>query len=210
MNMDYQETIIKTVEKVSPAVVSIAISKDLDALGEQLYSESFRLGIPIPPEEIESQLEQMPRDEKGRVQVAGGSGFLLKGPGIVLTNKHVVIDPNAAYSVVTSDGKKYGAGVLARDSIHDIAILKIKNAPANLPGIELGSARNLRLGQTVIAIGNALGEFQNTVSTGVISGLSRHQSRQFRRAVGGPGRNSNRHQRGHCLRSPKYRLCHSH
>ena len=171
--MDYQRQIIATVKKILPAVVSIAASKDITALEEQLYSESLHLGIPLYREDIESRLEQLPHDEKGRVQLSGGSGFLINPDGIVLTNKHVVLDPTAIYSVITSDAKKYEAMVLARDPINDIAILKINTKNINLPVVELGSSKNLELGQTVIAIGNALGQFQNTVSTGVISGLSR-------------------------------------
>jgi len=83
----------------------------------------------------------------------------------------VVFDKEAEYTVLTNDGEKYPAPVLARDPIQDIAILKI-NAN-NLPTIRLGNSDNLEIGQTVIAIGNALGEFRNTVSVGVISGLLR-------------------------------------
>jgi len=90
----------------------------------------------------------------------------------VVTNKHVISDQNADYTVMTSDGKKYDAKVQAIDPVNDVGILKI-NAN-NLPVLELGDSSNLQIGQTVIAIGNSLGEFRNTVSKGVISGLKRN------------------------------------
>lgn len=166
---DYQQQIIKAVKKVLPAVVSIAVAKDL----KQIKSE-LPLGPLLDPRErafIESRLRQAPRDEKGKVKLGGGSGFLISKEGIILTNKHVVMDPNATYNVITSDDKRHDTEILARDPINDVAILKIK--AKNLPTVKFGSSKNLKLGQTVIAIGNALGEFQNTVSTGVVSGLSR-------------------------------------
>jgi serine protease Do len=83
----------------------------------------------------------------------------------------VVEDTAASYTVLMNDGKKYPAEVIARDTIEDFAILKIEKT--GLKSLPLGDSSKILLGQTVIAIGNALGEFQNTVSHGVISGLSR-------------------------------------
>jgi S1-C subfamily serine protease len=91
--------------------------------------------------------------------------------GLVLTNKHVVGDPSASYTVVMNDDRKYPARILSRDPINDVAILKID--ARGLPTVALGDATKLELGQTVIAIGNALGLFRNTVSSGIVSGLSR-------------------------------------
>ncbi|MEK9209551.1 MAG: trypsin-like peptidase domain-containing protein [Patescibacteria group bacterium] len=173
MAQDYENAIIKTVKSILPAVVSISVAKEEKVLEEEIFSRIFRAPgyAPIYPEDIESEIKKAPHDEKGRVQLGGGSGFLASSDGLVLTNKHVVMDPNASYSVMASDGKIYEAAVLARDPINDIAILKI---PAkNLPVVKLGSSENVELGQTVVAIGNALGQFQNSVSTGIISGLSR-------------------------------------
>jgi len=107
------------------------------------------------------------------VQIGGGSGFIVSPDGIVLTNRHVISEPDADYTIITSDGKKYESEIIARDKINDLAVLKIKTPNLNLPAVELGSAQNLKLGQSVIAIGNALGQFQNTISTGIVSGLSR-------------------------------------
>jgi serine protease Do len=83
----------------------------------------------------------------------------------------VVQDTQADYTVLTNDGQKYPAKVLALDPVQDLAIIKIdKN---NLPTLKFGDSDKIEIGQTIIVIGNALGEFRNTVSVGVISGLQR-------------------------------------
>jgi S1-C subfamily serine protease len=170
MSPDFEQQIISTVKKILPAVVSIAIAKDPAAIKEEIFRNPFT-GLNIYPEELEAELKAAPHDEKGRIRLGGGSGFFVSQNGIVLTNKHVIADPNASYSVVTSDGKNYEAAVLARDPINDIAILKID--VKNCPIVKLEETEKLDLGQTVIAIGNALGQFQNSVSTGIVAGLSR-------------------------------------
>lgn len=160
--------IISTIKKVMPAVVSIVISKSLEAIEKEIPPEVLPFlpfGHPhldIPEDEI---------DAHGRVKIGGGSGFIVDPNGIILTNKHVVVDPGAEYTVIATDNKKYKAQVLARDPVDDVAILKINGK--NLPTVKLGESSNLELGETVIAIGNALGIFRNTVSSGIISGLSR-------------------------------------
>ena len=88
-----------------------------------------------------------------------------------MTNKHVISDAKAEYTVILSDGRTFPATVLSRDPINDVAIIKIEQA--GLPFLKLGDATHLELGQSLIAIGNALGIFQNTVSLGIVSGLSR-------------------------------------
>jgi len=85
----------------------------------------------------------------------------------------VVNDAGAEYTVLTNDGKKYPAKVLARDPLQDIAIVKIDSKGEILPTVTLGNSDSIKLGQTAIAIGNSLGEFRNTVSAGIVSGLSR-------------------------------------
>jgi serine protease Do len=111
--------------------------------------------------------------EKGteKKEIGGGTGFVVSEDGLILTNKHVVFDTKAEYTVLTNDGKKYDAKVLARDPAQDLAVIKI-NASGLRP-VKLGDSDTIKLGQTAIAIGNSLGEFRNTVSVGVISGLQR-------------------------------------
>ena len=167
---DYQKQIIDAVRKVMPAVVSIAVTKDLEEIAADMPEEFYTLD-PREQALLESRLRQAPRDEHGRIKMGGGSGFFINKNGTILTNKHVIADPKAVYSVITSDNKKYETKILARDPINDVAVLKIE--AKNASTVEMATAKNLELGQTVIAIGNALGEFQNTVSTGVVSGLSR-------------------------------------
>jgi len=104
-------------------------------------------------------------------QEGGGTGFIITSDGLIATNKHVASDMNAQYSVFTSDGKEYKAKVQAVDSFNDFAVLKIE--ATGLPVVDLGDSDNIDVGQWVIAIGNALGEFQNTVTVGVVSAKNR-------------------------------------
>lgn len=165
----YEEGIIATVEKVMPAVVSIMVGK---AYEEILRERPYELMVPhgdhIDPPVSEDELPHTPG---GKIRVGGGSGFIVDPSGLVLTNKHVVKDREAEYVVTTADEETCPATVLARDPLNDVAILKIEGK--NMPCIPLGNSRTIRLGQTVLAVGTALGEFQNTVSCGIVSGLSR-------------------------------------
>lgn len=156
-----KESIPQIVKKVLPAVVSITISKLLTIYERQPF------GFPFPGFE---EFFLVPKRKK-RVKIGGGSGFIIDKEGLILTNRHVVADPEAEYVVLVNDERKFKPEILARDPISDIAILKV-NAK-NLPTIELGDSSKLALGQQAIAIGNVLGTFRNTVSVGVVSGLSR-------------------------------------
>ena len=124
----------------------------------------------LPEEQTKVPKEAI--DAHGMVKVGGGSGFIVDRSGIILTNKHVIADSKADYAIFTSDGDKYEAEVLARDPINDVAIIKI-NAPKSLPVLALGDSSKAKLGEEVLAFGNALGIFKNTVSRGIVSGLSR-------------------------------------
>ena len=158
--MTEEAQVIKTIKKVLPAVVSITISKYLT-----VFENPFRPS-PFGFEDFFA----VPKGKK-KVKVGGGSGFIVDKSGVILTNRHVVIDPQAEYVAVLNNKKKCKIKVLARDQINDIAIIKVDEK--NLPILELGDSSKLELGQRTIAIGNTLGNFENTVSTGVVSGLSR-------------------------------------
>ena len=166
--------IIQAIKKAKPAVVNIVITREVPE--EILNATPFA----VPGEELVLPLPQVkPQENKGevpqeheRVKVGGGSGFIVSPNGLILTNKHVVQDPEAVYTVVLEDDRRFPAKVLARDPINDIAILKIDSRDY-LPYVKLADSSNLDLGEPVIAIGNTLGEFRNTVSVGVVSGLSR-------------------------------------
>ncbi len=171
--LDYEQAVVGAVKKASAAVVAITVSKYVPIIENCPFSPFQN----IPPE-FQQFFGQdfnfsQPCDtgKKQLQEVGGGSGFLVSSNGMILTNKHVVSDAKAAYTVIMSDGKKYDAKVLARDPVQDLAVVKIE--AANLPTIELGDSNSVQLGQTAIAIGNALGEFRNTVSVGVVSGLAR-------------------------------------
>ena len=96
---------------------------------------------------------------------------MVRSDGLIVTNKHVVLDAEASYTVITNDDTKYEAKVLARDPFQDLAVVKIE--AVGLATVVLGDSDGLEIGQTVVAIGNALGQFSNSVSKGIISGLSR-------------------------------------
>lgn len=166
-----EETIIEVVKEVSPAVVSIIVTKDLPIL-ETYYYEPLEEFEEFFGEPFEFKIPQYRQKGVKKQEIGGGTGFIVSEEGMIVTNKHVVIDEEADYTVLTNNGNKLPAKVLAKDPFQDLAILKTeRGGPFSV--VKLGDSEKLQIGQTVIAIGNALGEFQNTVSVGVISGLSR-------------------------------------
>ena len=167
------EKMVEVVKRSSPAVVSIIVTKDL-TLSKQLTVLPFvENNFDFPPDLKLVQPGQPTQDNNSnKQQVGGGSGFIIRSNGLIITNKHVVSDADAEYTVVTNDGKRYPAIVLAKDQFLDIALLKIETK--NLPVLTLGNSDNLEIGQTVVAIGNTLGQFQNTVTSGIVSGIKRH------------------------------------
>ncbi len=170
--------VVEVVEKAQPAVVSIVVTKDVPVI-ERYYEEMpdsldpffndfFGNNFFSPFEFRVPQYRQKGTEKK---EVGGGSGFLISPDGLIVTNKHVVQQDQVDYTVFLNDESRHDAEVVARDPLNDLAIIKIQGG--GLPYLELGSSADLKVGQAVIAIGNALGEFRNTVSVGVISGLSR-------------------------------------
>ncbi|MFZ6036385.1 MAG: S1C family serine protease [Patescibacteria group bacterium] len=149
---------IETVQKVSPAVVSIVITQDLGSYSATAPFDLFGFSIPS-------------QESQGEQEVGAGTGFIVSSDGMILTNKHVVSDVTASYTVVMNDGKKYDAQILDTDPLNDLALIKID--AEQLLTVSLGDSDSLSIGQTVIAIGNTLGEYSNTVTRGVISGLAR-------------------------------------
>lgn len=171
---------IKTEEKVkvvSEESVTVDIVKksgqSVVTIAEEITARersSINLGpfsiFGIPQSEDETPLEPQ----------SIGSGFIIDSEGLVLTNKHVVSNPDARYQIITATDKKYNVERIYRDPLNDIALLKInasENSGDKLIPIELGDSESLQVGQYVVAIGTALGEFRNTVTTGVVSGLGR-------------------------------------
>ena len=134
------------IKKVSPALVSIILIKH--------DSKQSADDIDIPQNEIET-----------------GTGFFVDSQGLIATNRHVVFDVSGDY-YVWFQNKKYFAEIVARDPVNDVALLHINTH--NTPYIPMGDSSRLELGQQVIALGNVLGELHNTVSAGIISGLTRN------------------------------------
>ncbi len=160
-NLVYEESAItKVVEESLPSVVTVGILKTTTEGG--FYE--------IDPFNPFSPFRRIPGQKK-KIDQNIGSGFIVSSDGLVITNKHVVADSEADYKVLTNNNKKYEVEKIYRDPLNDLAILKI-NA-LGLKPLPLGDSSTLKLGQLAIAIGTPLGEFTNTVTVGIISGLGR-------------------------------------
>ncbi len=164
-----EDFVIAAVERSEPAVFSIVVEKDVPVV-QQRYSDPF-FDFFSDPFGFNRPQSQVPPSQTERRQVGSGSGFFVAASGLAVTNKHVVADANASYKVVLNDGKEYNAVIVAKDPVFDIAIIQVEGS--DFAHLSFADSDALRLGQTAIAIGNALGEFSNSVSTGVVSGLSR-------------------------------------
>jgi serine protease Do len=166
--ISYEQAIIDVVKNSSQSVVSIVISKNLPVYEQEWVNpfgdDSF----------FDIQIPQYVQKGTEYQEIGSGSGFVVSSDGLILTNKHVVSDKDADYTVITNDKEKYSAKVLATDPVQDLAIIKIEDAGGKIFNpLKLGDSSGIQIGQTAIAIGNALGEFSNTVSVGVVSGLGR-------------------------------------
>jgi serine protease Do len=164
----HEEKVISAVKEASPSVVSIIVTKDLPVV-KQYYYDPFEGFF----DDDFFRIPEYRQEGTEKQQVGGGTGFLISEGGMVLTNRHVVSDQDAEYTVLNNEGEQFPAEVLARDPVKDLAVIQI-NSEKTFKPLVLGDSNKLETGQTVIAIGNALGEFQNTISTGVVSGLKRN------------------------------------
>lgn len=154
-----ESVITDTVDKVSQSVVTVSIVKSR-SLGRLFDDPNDPFGIFYQPQGQGQKSEQ-----------DIGSGFIVSADGLLVTNKHVVSDTQAKYKVITNDDKSFDVQKIYRDPVNDLAILKID--AKNLKPVELGDSAKIKVGQMAIAIGTALGEFRQTVTVGVISGLGR-------------------------------------
>lgn len=164
--MSSKSPIVEIAKKVCPAVITVVASKDLPKV-ENFYSFPFGGKEVIVP-----KLEKGEKSKIEKTQIGGGSGFIVSEDGYVLTSNHVVSDTSAEYTVVVDPKHKYEAEILSRNPIQDIAILKIKDTK-KFPYLEMADSNKIELGEEVVAVGNALGEFTDTLSGGIVSGLSR-------------------------------------
>ena len=108
----------------------------------------------------------------GQVSQAAGTGFIISSDGYIATNKHVVANATKI-GVILDDGSTYeDVELIGTDPINDFAIIKIKDIK-DLTPIKIGDSKTTNIGQQVVAIGNALGTYQNSVTSGIISGKGR-------------------------------------
>ncbi|MFZ6034808.1 MAG: S1C family serine protease [Patescibacteria group bacterium] len=157
--VDEESAVISAIEKSLPSVVTVSINATVSS-PSTLQFDPFDFFNP-----------RLVPGKKSEIEKNIGSGFIVSADGLVITNKHVVSDTESSYKVLTNDKKTYKVEKIYRDPLNDLAILKI-NANELKP-ITLGDSTRLKLGQTAIAIGTPLGEFTNTVTRGIISGLGR-------------------------------------
>ncbi len=99
-----------------------------------------------------------------------GSGMIVTADGYILTNRHVIAS-SGTLTVQLSDGRQFDGTVVGTDPTHDVAVVKI--AATGLPTVTLGNSDNLQIGQLAVAIGDPLGTFAGTVTTGIVSGTGR-------------------------------------
>lgn len=183
--VEEKSEVIDAIQKVSPSVVSIVLTQELQTIRQQGNSpfDLFFQDDPFfrdffgqnqqQPQQPETNEDQEPVFQK----IGGGSGFIIDEEGLVLTNRHVVSRDDVEYTVILNDSREYNAEVVSRDFFNDIAVIKItpeedQELPELTP-VTLGTSNNLQIGQSVIAIGNALAEFQNSATKGIISAKGR-------------------------------------
>jgi serine protease Do len=159
-----ENAMIKAQQAVAPAVVSIVEYVDLQELRGQYFGGS---GVPASGETLK--------------EVGGGTGFIIDPSGIVLTNKHVVSNEKGQYVALLNDGTEFEVTIEAVDPGNDIAIVRLSAEAGSeaeallgqLPYAEFGDSSELLVGQQVLAIGNALAEYENTTTAGIISATGR-------------------------------------
>ncbi|MCX6726336.1 MAG: trypsin-like peptidase domain-containing protein [Candidatus Shapirobacteria bacterium] len=160
--IDEESTVVDVVQKATPSVVTVSMVKAVNQNsfgGMDFFGQFF--GMPAQPSP--SQNQNTTQDI--------GTGFIISADGLIVTNKHVVADTTAKYKVVIGKDQVLDVQNIYRDPVNDLAILKVN--VTGLTPIVLGDSDKLKVGQTVIAIGTALGEFRSTVTRGVVSGLGR-------------------------------------
>lgn len=156
---DSGQSIADIAEHVSSSVVTISI-KQQRRVTQLPFLFNFGFGVP-----------SFDDGQAKEVQQDIGSGFVVEASGLVVTNKHVVSEAQAEYLVIDKNDKEHKVSKIYRDPVNDIAILKVDDL--SVAPMQLGDSDALRVGEGVIAIGTALGEFRHTVTTGVVSGLGR-------------------------------------
>lgn len=160
--IDEESVVTGVVEQATPSVVTVSISKTQvinsnPFFGNDFFSQFFG--------------QQSNQQETKNIEQDIGTGFIISADGLIVTNKHVVADTEAKYKVVIGKDEVLDVKQIYRDPLTDLAILKVEKT--DLKPVKMGDSDKIKVGQTVIAIGTALGEFRSTVTRGVISGLGR-------------------------------------
>ena len=158
------QNFVKIIKKAMPAVVSIVVSENIKKIPKKILTPTAR-----------KKLKNIAANN-GDIEIGGGSGFIVDKKGVVITSKHIVADPDADYTIITNDGKKHKAEIIHISSHNDIAVLKITNykpQTTKFQAIKLGNSDKIQLGENILAFGSPLGNFPNTVSEGIVSGLHR-------------------------------------
>ncbi len=182
------EMVIDAVDEVSPSVVSIIITKDVEKIydrntgrfNQDPFSPYFRQQRSASPSAAKPAANQdrpsatpMGREnETVTIEIGGGTGIIISEDGYILTNKHVIEDRSADYTVFTVDGLELSAKVVNVSDETDLALIKVQSE-VTLNAASLGDSDALEVGQTVMAIGNSLGRYDSTVTRGVVSALGR-------------------------------------
>ncbi|MBI4994072.1 trypsin-like peptidase domain-containing protein [Candidatus Peregrinibacteria bacterium] len=188
---------IEAIKKATPSVISIVATKDLQTFQQNPLDPFFffendpffkNFGLQLPQQQPKQ--EQKEPDTK-RQKIAGGTGFIIQNDGLAITNKHVVADTGADYTAITKDSKEYDVEVISRDPVNDLAVIQLHEKtedkkdrktgekkdfgakPEKLPEALLGDSQKLQVGQKVLAIGNARGEYENSVTAGIVSAVNR-------------------------------------
>ncbi|MBU1018701.1 MAG: trypsin-like peptidase domain-containing protein [Patescibacteria group bacterium] len=165
-----ESKLISAYDKVSPAVVSIVALQDLNA-----YLDQYFWGP------LEQYYSYDTGGERNLQEVGGGTAFIVSKDGMAVTNRHVIEDTSLEYVAYTVDGVKFDVEILDVDSTNDLAILQLTAQEeseeaallGSLPYVEFGDSESLKVGQMVLAIGNAFAEYENTTTAGIVSATGR-------------------------------------
>lgn len=176
--IEEESATIHVVNEVTPAVVSVVVRKSRADVVKTFREQSLDSNTFFFDEKLSDA------DGSKMVDVASGTGFFVAADGLILTNRHVIDVSGAQFFIVTNEGKEFSAKLVDTDSALDIALLRVEALPAGrqgtgFPVVTLADSENIRIGQTVIAIGNTFSEFRNTVTKGVVSGMNRRVTAGF-------------------------------
>jgi serine protease Do len=155
-----KNAITRAVKKVSPAVVSITVTEQVNGK-RTVYNDFFNHFFIVPTR----------REYKSM-----GSGFIINKNGLVVTNQHVVTENAKKIVVALMDDKKYQAKVVGTDKLFDLTLLKIKAKDRTFPAVHFGNSDSIMVGEWALALGNPFGLFrsaQPSVTVGVVSALHR-------------------------------------